>query len=192
MKLEDVAKSVIDDAKEQGIDLLALDAKGDDSFDKEFDNLTDDWSSWNRDSLYHEELRDEVLKQLGAWVEIQGTSGADIHRQLKQMRGESVVKLTKKDLKRIVAEESTKLNREIDFGSNAERQKKLQEVEYHGDPVVVAFKNVANEISAAEAKAKTRSEMYFLIDEIQSNISNLQTEVDAMSAAVERGEYQDG
>ena len=59
------------------------------------------------------------------------------------------MKITKKQLKRIVAEESAKLNRQTskkEFGSNAERQEQLKEVEQHGSLLDDAWKNLINEI----------------------------------------------
>ena len=63
------------------------------------------------------------------------------------------MKITKKQLKRIVAEESAKLNRQTskkEFGSNAERQEQLKEVEQHGSLLGDAWKNLINELMAVD------------------------------------------
>jgi hypothetical protein len=102
------------------------------------------------------------------------------------------MKITKKQLKRIISEESAKLNRQSAkkaFGSNAEKQKQLQEVEYHGDPVTVAFKNLSSVISGEETGA-TRADIYMLIDTVGEVVTELQAMIDGMEDRASRGEYR--
>ncbi|MDB4337566.1 hypothetical protein OAA09_00950 [bacterium] len=58
------------------------------------------------------------------------------------------MKITKNQLKRIIAEERSKLQRkeDKDFGSNTARQEQLKEVEQHGSLLDDAWKNLINEI----------------------------------------------
>ena len=101
------------------------------------------------------------------------------------------MKITKKQLKRIIAEERSRLQRKEvkDFGSNAARQAQLKEVEYHGDPATVAFKNLSSVISAAEQQINSRQDVYMLVDTIKEEVNKLLSLVEDMEASAERGEY---
>jgi hypothetical protein len=114
MKLEEVAKIVIDIAREHNIDLKSLDDAADGSFDREFDKLAEEFSSWSRDPDYHEELRDEVLAQIGA--DPRRSFGADLYSQI---RGESVMKLTRNTLRQLIKEEKRRLQQE-GFGDESQ------------------------------------------------------------------------
>ncbi len=80
------------------------------------------------------------------------------------------MKLTKKELKRIVVEESTKLNKEIDFGSNATRQEMLKEYEYQEDDLGTAMKDVINALMSIPDPGERRAAAYQFIDELTDKV----------------------
>ena len=87
------------------------------------------------------------------------------------------MKITKKQLKRIIAEERSKLQRrEVrDFGSNSERQDQLKqstqnsinEVEYHGDPVDDLMKEVMSILRSMDVMERN-PRIYDIIDELEN------------------------
>jgi len=84
------AKRLVD---ELGADvLLQLDNKDDGSFDDAIENAIKDYANF-------EKVRDEILTMIGAEVEVRGTSGADIHRQIKGGLEEKKKKKKKKSAK---------------------------------------------------------------------------------------------
>ena len=87
------------------------------------------------------------------------------------------MKITKKQLKRIIAEERSKLQRREarDFGSNFERQEQLKqstqnsinEVEYYGDPVDDLMKEVMSLLRSMEPQERN-PRIYDIIDELEN------------------------
>lgn len=90
------------------------------------------------------------------------------------------MKITKKQLKRIVAEEAAKLNRQTskkEFGSNAERQEMLKEYEYEEDDLGTAMKDVINALMSIRDPGDRRAAAYEFIEDL--------------TATVERGQLDD-
>ena len=87
------------------------------------------------------------------------------------------MKITKKQLKRIIAEERSKLQRREtrDFGSNSERQEQLKqstknsinEVEYYGNPVDDLMKEVMSLLRSMEPQERN-PRIYDIIDELEN------------------------
>lgn len=87
------------------------------------------------------------------------------------------MKITKKQLKRIIAEERSKLQRREarDFGSNFERQEQLKqstqnsinEVEYYGDPVDDLMKEVMSLLRSMDPQERN-PRIYDIIDELEN------------------------